>query len=133
MQIFVRMPARHTNTLSVHPRNTIEEIKQVLQDQEGVPSEALRLVYGGRQLEDDQSLDDYKIEYESTIYLVLRLRGGKPVTMLCPPNQLDAVVTLKLSPMWRFSAIYPKPRVQDIANPGALRYQQRQGIHKLDF
>mmetsp|Transcript_22619 Transcript_22619/g.45947 ORF Transcript_22619/g.45947 Transcript_22619/m.45947 type:complete len:344 (+) Transcript_22619:149-1180(+) len=77
MQLFVKTLTGKTVAIEVEEGESIEEVKAKIAEKEGIPPEQQRLIFGGQQLQDSKTLDDYDVGDDSTLHLVLRLRGGR--------------------------------------------------------
>jgi len=73
MQLFVKTLTGKTVSIEVEEGESIEDVKAKIAEKEGIPPEQQRLIFGGQQLQDAKTLDDYNVGDDATLHLVLRL------------------------------------------------------------
>ena len=74
MQLFVKTLDGTTVTVDVESADNIGQIKQKIQEKQGVPKENQRLIFNGKELQDDRTVGDYGLQAANTLHLVLRLK-----------------------------------------------------------
>jgi hypothetical protein len=77
IQIFIKTLTGRKQAFNFEPENQVLAVKQALQEKEGIQVDQIRLIFSGKQLSDDRSLESYTITAGATIHMVLQLRGGR--------------------------------------------------------
>ena len=76
-QIFIKTLTGRKQAFNFEPENQVLAVKQALQEKEGIQVDQIRLIFSGKQLSDDRTLESYSINAGATIHMVLQLRGGE--------------------------------------------------------
>lgn len=82
MRISVRTSTGKAISLDVEPSLTIQTVKTMIQNKEGIPLDQQRLIFKGKPLADGRTINDYYIRKESSIYLLLKLSGGMQIFVM---------------------------------------------------
>ena len=75
-QIFIKTLTGRKQAMTFEPTDEVLQIKRQLQEKEGIQVDQIRLIYSGKQLADDKTIESYQIAAGGTIHMVLQLRGG---------------------------------------------------------
>jgi hypothetical protein len=118
MNIVIKSLTGKTTPQRVRISDTIKSVKEQIVDKDHIPLDQQILIFEGKQLKNERTLSYYNINEGSIIWIVLKLRGGKPVIYLFTPQTIDARVSLRLVPSWSFSAIYPVSSIKSEENGG---------------
>ncbi|RDX57009.1 hypothetical protein OH76DRAFT_1394753 [Lentinus brumalis] len=112
--IYTKTLTGKTMTVHIEAGATIDVLRDRIYRQDGRQcTEGNRLILGGKVLEDGRTLGDYRISHETTLHLVQRNCGKKPVIYLFPPEHLpNATVSVRLVPQWSFSHTYPLEQIE---------------------
>ena len=79
MQILIEIPSGNPLALLVLTSDTVSNIKSKISDKTNIPLETQHLVFAGKPLQNDRTLAEYNVRPQSSIQLVLRLRGGMQI------------------------------------------------------
>ncbi len=96
MQIIAKTLTGNSFAIECDGGDQVCTIKQRIAEIENIPVDQQRLVFGGKQLEDEHTLNDYNITPDSTIHIVLALRGGKRNRRVATSHKKQAKVIQKI-------------------------------------
>ena len=109
--------------MEVEPADLIESIKVKIHAREGVPPDQQRLIYAGKNLEDDKMVSDYNIQKDCNITLVLRMRGGSLIQIFVR-TLVGKTITVDVLPSDTITMLKVKIQAKD----GTPTNQQTFGI-----
>lgn len=116
MQLFVKTLTGKTVSIEVEEGESIEDVKAKIAEKEGIPPEQQRLIFGGQQLQDGKTIDDYDLSDDSTLHLVLRLRGGKEKVATTADASMRSIRSSVLGKSQRVSEDFVRQHLQGLTD-----------------
>ena len=126
MEIFVNTLTSKCIAIHAYPSDTVADVKQLIWESEGIPAELQKLIFGGKHLEDNRVISDYKIMKESTLHLLVHSTEGMKITV---ETDTDQTLTLEVEPFDTVKSV--KHKIQE--KQGIPTDQQRITFKTLDL
>ena len=113
-------------SIRVGSADTITNVKKLIWESEGIPTELQKLIFGGKQLEDDHTVTDYKIVEGSTLHLLIHSTEGMQISV---ETHTDRTLTLEVESFDSIKSV--KNKIKD--TEGIPAGQQRLTFKEMDL
>ena len=137
VEIFVKSLTGKTITLSCELTDTVLSIKEKFHNIEGVPVDEQRLIFGGKQMDNAETLESYGVQAEATLFVVLRLRGG---SICCSPvNPFNTLLNINLIMAILSNGIHKQHKQKNVIQNlmfddyKYVRHSKRNGVKHYKF